>query len=439
MKNTPISNTSPRSSRRGCWISSFCLTTLLALALADCSKTPAQLRQQVIRSESAARTAQAQGDAKAARRAAKDARRAADQFKKLADKSDGDEMHGMLGETETAARSALEFAQLAEEEKERRDVLKSFKVKAYRTSRGFVLGTVLPQLAAVAEKAGKEGTNNLSALEQPIAAQAWKLASLVGMSGSLPDGSPDWSGAAKQLRFWSANNTVEFKAFLGLSMLLLGNSDFALAEFESVETNQLSTPNAVFLYHGGRAVLYALHGWNRLAAPEIEAFGQTSGLPEASVYSKQIVAVFHALLACKAQRDGDFNKFDMEVAQTIQVWPDNPLAVFLTGERLAANGEWEQAAISLEARAAGTDEEWIAKRFAQRARDLRDGKGSAKALVMDREFLTEVVIHFAAKGAKDSEAGRKLGEIVDAARSFGQELRQKLPLLGDSPVGKSKQ
>jgi hypothetical protein len=104
-----------------------------------------------------------------------------------------------------------------------------------------------------------------------------------------------------------------------------------------------------------------------------------------------------------------------------------PVAPFLTGERLAASGEWEKAADSLEAQAAGTEDAWLAQCFAQRARDLRDGKGSSKALVLDSRFLVEIASHLAVKTARDSAASKQMGKWIDAARIFGQVLRQKIP------------
>jgi hypothetical protein len=223
---------------------------------------------------------------------------------------------------------------------------------------------------------------------------------------------------------------MEFRAFLALTAALAGRSDFALVEFEGVDAAGLSSTNAIRLYHSGRALLYALQGWNRLALREGEAFCQRAEISEGALSGKQFLALLHSLLAFDALKKREFDRMDAEIAKGLGAWPDNPLLVYLTGEKLAANGEWEEAAVSLEIQAAGSKDEWAAKLLAQRARDLRDGKGSAKALVLDGRLITDFAVHYAANAARNSTAGRKLGEAIDGARSLGRDLWQKAASAG---------
>jgi hypothetical protein len=227
---------------------------------------------------------------------------------------------------------------------------------------------------------------------------------------------------------------MEFRAFLGLTFIYAGIGDFALAEFESVNARSLSGTNALRIYHGGRALLYAMRGWTRLTAREVEAFSKYAESSEGAVNGKQFLALMHTYLAYDALTKREFEKMDARITQSLRAWPDNPLVVFLTGERLAAKGEWEKAANSLETQAAGAKDEWLAKLLAQRARDLRDGRGSAKALVLDGQFLTDMAAHYTLNAAKNSAAAKKLGAAVDEAKAFGRELWQKMPLLG-APAG----
>ena len=143
----------------------------------------------------------------------------------------------------------------------------------------------------------------------------------------------------------------------------------------------------------------------------------------------QLVSCLHGLLAFKAAQNNDLVTMESEIAQSFRAWPVNPLAVFLTGEKLAANGEWEKAADSLEKRAAGTDDEWLAQRLAQRAREFRDGKGSTKSLVVDARFLLQVVAHTGIRTARDPAARQRSAEFLARASSFGQEFLQKLPFV----------
>ncbi len=412
------------------------LMPVLVFLLAGCSSRSERLLHRAEKAEKAAHAAQARGDVEAANRAAADAKDAVSQLEKLVaeDKSGGAELRQLLVKAQAAAHSAAEFAALAGEERELREKLKSLKVRAYTKARSAILTTVLPPMALVAQKAGEIGTNTLSVIEQPVADEAWRVVALVSGRAALPDGRADWPGVASDLRRWSTNPPVEFRAFLGLAFVLADSSDFALAEFESVNAAGLRSTNSLRLYHASRALLYAIHGWNRLATREVAAFSQYADASGEPLNGKQILALLHGLLGYSALVKGEFEKMDAEISRSLQAWPDNPLVVYLTGERMAANGEWAKAASSLEAQAAGTEDEWIARRLSQRARDLRDGKGSAKALATDGQFFAELAAHFTIRAAKNTDAAKKLREAMDEAKAFGRELWQKVPLLG-TPAG----
>jgi len=415
------------------------LTMVLSLLLVGCSKTPEALLEQAVAAEKAAKVALSQDDSRAAQRAADKAEEAVRRLKKLAEAEgpNRDERQRQIQQAQVAARLARGHADLALERKQRQETLTGLKVRTYQKARALIFSTVLPQMAAATEKAGELGTNKLTAIEAPLAHHAWKLVSVLCDRPQRPDGTPDWAGAASDLRGWSTNQTVEFKAFLALAFFALGQSDFALAELESVDPTTLQGTNALAIYHGGRAMLYALRGWNQLAAPEAEAFGKQAQISNTPLEGKQFVAMFHMFTAYDAFTKREFVKMDAALAQSIRAWPDNPLAIYLTGEKLAATGEWEKAADSLAARAAGTEDEWIAQRLAQRARDLRDGKGSAKALVLDARFLVEFAAHATAKTARNSAAGKKLSEWLEGAKAFGQELRSSVPFIGATEGGKA--
>lgn len=413
-------------------ILSWLLIPALAGLLAGCGHRPERLLLKAEKAEKAAQAAQARGDVEAAKGAVDTAKEAVSQLRRLVeeDKLGRADLRRLLAKAQAAERSAEEFAALAGEERALREKLNSLKVRAYGKARTAILTTILPQMAVAAEKAGTLGTNRLSILEQPLAGQAWNLASLVSGRTLLPDGQPDWPGVASDLRNWSTNPPMEFRAFLGLALVLTGSGDFALAEFESVDAGSLRGTNALRIYHGGRALLCAMQGWNRLAAREAGAFSPYAEFSQGPVNGKQLLVLMHAFLAYGALKQREFERMDAEISQSLRAWPDNPLVVYLTGEKLAANGEWEKAAASLEAQAAGSRDAWLAKLLARRARDLRDGQGSAKALLLDGQFLTEVAAHFTLNTAKNSAAAKQLGTAVEEARAFGRELWRKAPLPG---------
>jgi hypothetical protein len=315
---------------------------------------------------------------------------------------------------------------MATEEQERRELFGSLKVKAYQNGREILFNQLLKQMAAAAEAVGKRSTTEASTVEATLAAQAWKLTSLIGVAEPLADGSPDWSGTSAQLLNWSTNQTIEFRGFFSLALASIGRTDFALVELETIPTNSLEGANALALHHGGRTILYSARGWDHLAAQEAAKFNGLVAKSSSPDDGKVLVAGMHAFLAYQAGKERDFQRLDAEIAQCVRIWPENPMLVYLTGEKLAENGEWEKAAESLEASVAGTKNEWLAKRLAERARELRDGKGNTKAFVMDASFLVPFVVQSLAIQAEDSAMGKKLTQYLEEAKSFGQGLSRQL-------------
>ena len=406
---------------------------LLAFMVAGCRPRPEKLLAQANRGNEEARQAGADGDVQKAYRGAEKAQEAADTLKELAESArpERDEARRFLGEAQAAARAARDCAELADERNQCGKRLARLKIKAYRRARDAILSTLLPQVAQAADKAARQGTNTLSVLELTLAEQAWNLSNLLTDRPPLEDGTRDWSGAAADLWSWSTNPPPEFNAFIGLGFHLAGFTDFALAEMESANAAQLTTTNGLLACHGGKALVYVSQGWDHMAAREMESLAALAPATNSPFNGQQIVAVFHGCSAYESLKKRDLVRADAELARAFQAWPDNPVAVFLTGERLAASGEWVKAADSLEAQAAGTDDEEIARLLAQRARDLRDGKGNTKALLVDDGFLLKIAVHSLMRTAKSSAAAEKLEQLVDEAAAFAKGLTEKLLPGGD--------
>ena len=75
--------------------------------------------------------------------------------------------------------------------------------------------------------------------------------------------------------------------------------------------------------------------------------------------------------------------------------------------------------------------------FAQRAREFRDGRGSAKGLVVDTRFLLQVAAHMAIRKAKDPDVRQRGDEFVAGASAFGQDLLKKVPFVGGGSTAQS--
>jgi len=402
-------------------------------------KGPDQLHRDALQAEQSASEARTRNDAKQARRAAEEAARAVTRLKKLAEANPQrtEETMRMLGEAETAARAAREQAEIAQAEHERRDALGSLRFKWYQKSRPVLVGTLLRQLASAAEAAGKLNTNESPAVISSLAKQGWELVSLIGAAEPLPDGSPDWAGANAQLLTWSTNQPIEFRVFLSFAFLSVGQGSLAMAEFEAIDPTSLEDANAMAYYRVGRTILYIEQGWNHLAVREVALFNELSAPTEETIEGGRfIVAALHALMAYEAGKKREFARMDAEIAQVIRAWPDSPFVVYLTGEKLAATGEWEKAATSLEASAAGTKDEWVAKQIAERARELRDGRGSTKAFALDVRFLIPFIARGVAAQGENVEVGKKITKTIEQAKAFGTNLRDRFALPGGNESSK---
>jgi hypothetical protein len=403
--------------------------TVLAVAATSCSVKPAELRQRAIQAESEALHAFEHREPEAAERAASRAEAAATRLEEQAESgpmSDA-EVGTLLRETRAAAGSARTYAQLADEERQSRERLASLKLKAYRGARATLCDYGFAGLSPAAEHFAGAGSNSLSSAEQQMAMLAWSVIKLVEDVPPTTNGAPDWGHVAADLRAWSKDPPPGLGMFLAAAFALNGLTDFALSELESVAPSSLSTTNARALYHLERSVLFAVHGWDRTAARELDQALRFAPEGWNGLGSTQAVALIHVWRAGAALQRKDLLGADREIAIAIKVWPDSPVMAFITGETMAANGQWAKAADSLEARAADTRQAWLAKRLAQRARELRDTQGTAPPLFSDPAFVMELAIHVLAKSASDLAAADWLEQFLADAKAFGRRVTGQLP------------
>jgi hypothetical protein len=404
-------------------------TTILLVVAAGCAPKPAELRQRAVQAEVEARQAFEHREAAAAGRAADRAEDAATRLEKQVSSKrlSGAEAATFLQAAHAAADSARNYAQLADEERQSRERLASLKLKAYRTARTTVCSYGFAGLAPAAEHFAGAGTNSLSSTEQQLAMLAWSIVKLVEEPPPTTNGAPDWASVAADLRGWSKEPPPGLGMFLSAAFALNGFTDFALSELESVDATKLSATNARALYHLERSALFAAHGWDKTAARELDQAARLAPPGWLAVGSTQAVALSHVWLAGAALQRREFRRAEQEIAMAVKAWPNSAVAAFITGEELAARGEWEKAADSLDARAANTREEWLAKRLAQRARDLRNSQGTAPSLFSDSAFVMELALHAFGESAADSAPAKWFQQFLADAKAFGQRVVGQLP------------
>jgi hypothetical protein len=135
-----------------------------------------------------------------------------------------------------------------------------------------------------------------------------------------------------------------------------------------------------------------------------------------------------------AAQDKDYDQADLELMRVMKIYPDNPLMVYLTGERQVGEGQYEKAEGTLEdlAKLLPPDTDpWLLQHIQDRARYIRDKKGEAEPLFADRKMLCELAVRSLWHAAKTSGPARTLAGWVDSARDLGTEFLKYLPGGGE--------
>jgi hypothetical protein len=296
----------------------------------------------------------------------------------------------LAAEIHRAARDAGRLARLATEEQKLQDKTSGLKAKAYRTGRKAALAGAFQAMALAADQEAKGGQVPKGVHESAVAGA--DLAEHFAGRKPAADGATDWAGVASDLRGLATSTPPEMSTFFALALVVSRQDGLALVEIESVDPKTLKDPAHLVSHLLLRGIILRLNGLPETAGDSFRAAGATPTPEEAKAF-----------------------------VRAMKAWPNNPVAVFVTGERLGAMGEREAAAKSLEASLAGNDAEWIARRIASRARELRDGSGPAEPLLFDGAILRDVALWHVWQAAKTSPPARKLQKLVDSGRAFASK------------------
>jgi hypothetical protein len=396
---------------------------LLLLMLASCGKGESLpedlpgLKTVSVQARDDARSARDARDPKKAEKAAELARRAGDRaaakLKGNAEASPEDQ--ALAADIRALAREATRLARLAAEEKTLRDRTTGIKATAYRTGRHAALAGTFHGLALAADQRAKGGALPKGIEESAVLgahlAELW-----LGRKKSA-DGTPDWTGVASDLRTLASSPPPEMSTFFALALVVTRQDGLALIEIDSVDPATIKDPHRLAGHLLLRGIILRLNGLPESAGDSVRLAGAS---PSFEAFGRELQAGIHLLLAVHELDGKNYQAADIEVVRAMKVWPNNPVSVYITGERLGAMGEREAAAQSLEASAAGTDSEALAKRFAARARELRDGQGPAEPLPFDGDVLRSVVLWHIGQAAKTSAPAKRLQKMIEAARGFGE-------------------
>jgi len=399
----------------------FSLASGLAILLwiAGCGDTPddpAALRDGITAARDEARAAQGRKEHKAALKAAGRAERFLAALRAISEGQGtrASEAGGMIAGADRAARAARHWADLAEEEYQLAKTLGSFRARTYRGGRKLALKAAFKGLGLAADQAAKKGINKLPQEVQDAAELAAAFASDFSGRKPLKDGSPDWAGIARDMNAFAAKPPGKLPLVLGVAFFLLGRERLAICELDMVDTSRLDAEEKL-VYGFALALVYRANGWTRLSIRQIESM-----IDCGDEYDPEVQEAMYLFSAMLFVADKDFARADADLARALKADPNNAVAVFVTGERLAAGGEWEKAAASLEKSAREcSGDEWLARQISERARQVRDGRGADQPLFYDKKFVARIVMHYLAQAAGKSAAVREVLGWVRSARRFG--------------------
>lgn len=372
---------------------------------------------------------EARSNADRADAAAERAEKAAAQAKATLEAADApsEEDQQACAEAAAAAGEARMWAQIADEQRRLDEILSSWTLAAYRKARGVALSSALSGLAIAADQADD---TDIAALPQVVRDGAEFGADLArDLTGreKLPDGSTDWKGVSSDLRNMADRPPTRLGLLLALVHYLGGQTQLALAETELLDPAALESPEDQAAYHVIHALALSRNGLARLATREIEQTRAADTTQAAAEDLREDLAALHLVLAYVHLENRQYRQADLELVRAMQACPNNSVCTFLTGERLAATGEYEKATESLEETARTPAAKWLSKRLAERARRLRDQQAEAEPLLSDPAFVRDFVLAYIWMRAEDSPKAARLQRAIIVSYSFMQRFLPHVP------------
>lgn len=224
---------------------------------------------------------------------------------------------------------------------------------------------------------------------------------------------------------------------MAAGMAVGAQDNFALYEVEAIDAAALASPEHRVYCRALRGWIYSLQGFRHLSAREFEALSSEEEALGGAGRCRELLAGVHLFMALEHCSGKEYAKADLELSRAIKVMPDPWFAALQKGmadiverERQAVLDS-EKGADGLYKLSAVVDGDWLAKRLAQRAEEVRSKKDKAGPLFGDPAFKRELVVHLVAKAAKDSPAAKKLQGWLGAAGGLGRRFLEVMPGGGE--------
>jgi tetratricopeptide (TPR) repeat protein len=166
-----------------------------------------------------------------------------------------------------------------------------------------------------------------------------------------------------------------------------------------------------------------------MADRELEAL-QSAGLKsEKMEQRKELEAVFYLLGALHYLREKDYAQVDRYLSMALRASPTHPFTIYLTGERLAADGKTEAAAESMEKLAStlpAGPEKALYESLTKRAREIRDSKGTPPKFLDDPAVVWALIRLGLQDLAKRVPETKPVIDKLEAAQQLADEMKGKL-------------
>ncbi len=413
------------------WRSVFLLFTSLLTACGETPRTSDEAQAFIVAAKEHVATAIASRDLEKSAQVAAEARKCLEELRTAQPALPPSRLEELRGLVLEAGR----VASLAAEKKRREDKLAGWKAGAFRTAETALMKTLFLGMALAADQAAK---GKLDLLPDSVRKAALDGALWVESFGRLPAaaaGEKDWTAVAAELRKFADKPPSNLRLLITLVLLLKTDFDLALTEIESVDPKAMEDDGNRCLSHALCGLAYLSQGWPMLGA---EQFDRVQKLSETSEFAPETACTVQLILALAYLREQQWQEADRALAAASRAWPDNPLTVYLTGERLLANGRREEAKDSFEKALAGSGGELLAKHVAERLKHVRDHPEDIEAGLLDVESITALIWHSVEERATKSDAFRRLSEEKKRAEALLDEFKKKLPELPDLDEGRRK-
>ena len=242
----------------------------------------------------------------------------------------------------------------------------------------------------------------------------------------LASGDLDWKSISRELKTFAESPPTDLRLLMAFLMLVGMDFDSAFYEIEAIPVAQLKTLEERAFHLLIRGGSYLGQGYGQLAIAEFELADSLSDNPDLKLDPARKCGL-HLFMSLYFLREKRWSDADRSLASANRAWPDNPVVVYLTGERQIASNDYAAADESFAKALRGTDYEWLAERISARVKRLRDNPASLEPVLFDYHLMADLTWSFIKNKSKESATLKALQGRIDAAQSFIQQLKIKIP------------